>query len=107
MTYSTYGAIGIVLLAIGLIFYRVYITPLAKVPNAHPLAPFTGLWILWVRYREQVNLTVYQAHKKHGPIVRLGPSELSIAMYEDGVKTVYSTKKFHKHGFYRAFWNYG
>lgn len=107
MPLFAYGAVAAAVFSAVYVLQRALFTPLAKIPNAHPLAPYTGLWILWVRYTERVNITVYHAHKRHGHVVRLGPSELSIAMYEDGVKTVYSNKKFTKHVFYRAFWNFG
>lgn len=83
------------------------LSPLSQIPNAHPLAPWTEAWMLWLRYTENVNKTVYAAHAKLGPIVRLGPNELSINCIDDGVKTIYNNKQFGKHPFYLVFRNFG
>lgn len=53
----------------------------------HPLASFPGTtiskltkwWGVWETYEGHHYLRVHQLHKKYGPIVRVGPNELSIA----------------------------
>ena len=67
------------------------LTPLAKVPNAHWTSPFVPWWILWKRYQQEELTTAYEAHQKLGPIVRLGPRDLSISCYEDGIRTIYGS----------------
>lgn len=38
----------------------------------------------------QNNRTVHAAHQKHGPIVRLGPNELSVNCVDGGIRTIYA-----------------
>ncbi|KAF2023588.1 cytochrome P450 [Setomelanomma holmii] len=54
--------------------------PLARIPCAHPASLFSTLWILWKRYQgvEQEIAAVSAAHLRHGPVVRLGPREISV-----------------------------
>lgn len=102
------------ILGIAIAIYSVYkfilwpgfLSPLAKIPSAHPTAPFSPLWILWKRYRSQELLAIHQSHDKQGPVVRLGPDELSINCVEGGIRTVYSGG-FEKPEWYQMFQNYG
>lgn len=45
------------------------------------------------------------AHDKYGPVVRLGPREISINCVDDGIRIVYG-KGFEKTGFYDVFANF-
>lgn len=54
------------------------------------LARFTSLWILLVDLSGHRAATVDALHKKHGPVVRLAPNELSFAGKE-AVKTIYGS----------------
>ncbi|KAL8956983.1 MAG: hypothetical protein Q9193_005631 [Seirophora villosa] len=83
------AALLVVALSYHLVLYPLCISPLAKVPNAHWSSPLTSLWILVTRYRGQELHTVRQAHERLGPIVRLGPQDISISCFEDGIRTVY------------------
>ncbi|KAL2829312.1 cytochrome P450 monooxygenase [Aspergillus pseudoustus] len=76
-----------------------YLSPLAKIPSAHPLASISSLWILWKRYHSQENATVHAAHEKYGPVVRLGPRDISVNCIKGGIQTIY-TGGFDKHDFY-------
>lgn len=71
------------------ILYPVFISPLSKVPNANPIASFSPLWILWKRYKKQENQAILAAHEEHGPLVRLGPYELSVNCVDEGLRTIY------------------
>jgi hypothetical protein len=88
------------------VLYPAFFSPVAKIPNAHPLAAFTSAWITWIRFFNVENRTVQEAHKRHGSVVRLGPSELSVNCVDDGIKTIYG-KGFEKIPFYSCFSNYG
>lgn len=85
-----------------LILYIVYryvvhplvVSPLSRVPNAHPTAPFSSAWILWSRYVGKENVTVYNAHKRLGPMIRLGPNEISLNCVDGGIRTVSLTQHF-------------
>ncbi|RDW88997.1 hypothetical protein BP6252_01029 [Coleophoma cylindrospora] len=71
----------VALLALSLYKYIIYpsfISPLAKVPNAHWSSSFSPIWILWVRYSRRENATLHQVHSKLGPVIRVGPSEISV-----------------------------
>ncbi|KAK4126896.1 cytochrome P450 [Parathielavia appendiculata] len=80
-------------------------SPLSRIPNAHWSAPFSRLWILWVRFVRNENRTLYSAHRRLGPIIRVGPNELSINDLES-VRTVYQGA-FEKPAWYSVFDNYG
>ncbi|CAI7602830.1 unnamed protein product [Penicillium pancosmium] len=104
---------SLVALAIaGLAFYKAviypyFISPLAKIPNAHWSVPISPGWMLWRRFRMQNNRTIQAAHERLGPIVRLGPSELSVNCVDGGIKSVY-TGGFEKHEWYpRVFGSLG
>lgn len=87
------------------IIHPFFFSQLAKIPNAHWSAPFTPLWILNIRYSRRENVTLHTAHQKLGPVVRLGPNEISIDTIEN-VRTVYQGG-FEKSNFYSIFDNYG
>lgn len=53
------------------------------------------------------NKTIHDAHQRCGPIVRLGPGEVSINCVDGGIRTVYAGG-FEKHDWYpRIFGAYG
>ena len=96
-------------LALLFAFWRLYIallSSLAKLPNAHPLAPWTKLWLLWLRRTGQEHRTRYQLHQKLGPVIRLGPSEVSVNCIEDGVQIIYGND-FDKSSWFANFDFYG
>ncbi len=103
-----YVAIGVMLATALLYRYIVYpavLSPLAGIPTAHWSCSVSPLWILWARYNSRENRTLYQAHREHGPVVRVGPEELSVNSLE-GVKAIYQGG-FDKHQWYAVFQNYG
>ncbi|KAF2849839.1 hypothetical protein T440DRAFT_508342 [Plenodomus tracheiphilus IPT5] len=63
--------------------------PLRKIPTAHPLAHLTSLWIHYIRWRSIENATLKAAHERLGPIVRLGPGEVSVNCVRGGVRDIY------------------
>jgi hypothetical protein len=89
-----------------LLIYPAFISPLSKVPNAHWSSPFSSAWILWARFNCHENREVHTAHLEHGPIVRLGPNEISINCVDGGLRTVYGGG-FEKGDWYSIFDNYG
>jgi hypothetical protein len=66
----------------------VFISPLAKIPAAHPTSSFSPAWILWTRWCSRENATVLDAHERLGPLVRLGPNEISVNCVNGGIRTV-------------------
>ncbi|KAJ4989463.1 cytochrome P450 [Stagonosporopsis vannaccii] len=86
--------------------------PVRKIPAAHPLAPFTSLWISWIRWRRIENATLKEAHDRLGPIVCLGPQEISVNCIKGGIRDVYAggfEKRDAKSGYnwYGFFTNFG
>ena len=71
------------------VVYPFLFSSLAKTPNAHWTSPFVPWWILWKRYRQEELIVAYEAHQRLGVVVRLGPKDLSVACYEDGIRTIY------------------
>jgi hypothetical protein len=94
-----------------LISYYIIVRPfwnssLDQIPNAHFTSPVSYLWILWIRFWDQERLVVNEAHLKHGPIVRLGPKDLSVSCYDNGIRVIYGGG-FDKHEFYNFYLYYG
>lgn len=76
-----------------LLMFPIYLSPLAKIPNAHRLSPITQLWMHWRRYSGRELHTTYEAFQQKGPVVRLGPNEVAVNVIQGGVRTA------HGHGF--------
>ncbi|KAH8846755.1 hypothetical protein MCOR27_004299 [Pyricularia oryzae] len=72
-----YITIGFVLYRIARIVYNLYLHPLAKVPGPKLYAAswFPRLWRQHHKGRHHTDLV--QLHEKYGPIVRVGPDEVS------------------------------
>lgn len=97
----------LVLVVLLLRFLVAYLrNPLRKVPAAHPLAHWTPLWIHYVRWRAVENATLKEAHGRLGPVVCLGPKEVSVNCVQGGIKTIYAGG-FEKGGTNGAFNWYG
>jgi hypothetical protein len=75
------------------IIHPVFISPLSKLPNAHPTSTFLPTWLWYQTYSKNESRSILNAHRQHGPIVRLGPNEVSVASLE-GLRKVYSGRKF-------------
>lgn len=99
-----------VAISVGLIYvyliYPLLLSPLAKVPNAHWSSAVSPVWILWTRYRHRELQITHEAHQKLGPIVRLGPRDISVSCYDDGIRTIYGGS-FDKSSYYDFFQYYG
>lgn len=112
-----FNATTLAALATGFLLAHFLITyfrnPLRKIPAAHPLTPFTSLWIQSKRWRGIENATLKDAHDRLGPIVCLGPEEISVNCVQGGIREVYAggfEKESSKHGrynWYGFFTNYG
>jgi cytochrome P450 len=103
--------LGLVLI-IGIAIYQyviqpAFLSPLAKIPNAHWSAPFSPLWVLNKRRLQNVTPAVHEAHERLGPIIRLAPNEISVNSVDGGIRTVYGGG-YEKGDWYKnAFNNYG
>lgn len=88
------------------LIYPSFLSPLSKIPIAHFTSSWSPLWILWIRYTDEEVQTIHKAHLKYGPIVRLGPEEVSVNCVDGGLRTIYAGG-FEKPYFYDQFRNYG
>jgi len=90
------------------IIYPGWVSPLAKVPNAHWSVPFSRAWILGVRFRRRENRTLFGLHRdlKAG-VLRVGPGEVSVSGESGAVKVVYGGGWEKGGGWYEVFDNYG
>ena len=100
-------AIAAALALFRFLIYPILFSPLASVPAAHPSAPFSPAWILAQRYRNRANAAIHRAHARHGPVVRLGPAELSINCVDGGLKAVYAGNWAKPAWYPRQFENFG
>ncbi|EME83790.1 uncharacterized protein MYCFIDRAFT_202777 [Pseudocercospora fijiensis CIRAD86] len=104
------SAAGVALLALAIykyIIYPAFLSPLAKIPNAHWSASISPLWILYHRHQQQDTFVVHACHSRLGPIMRLAPNELSVNCVDGGIRTIYAGG-FEKGDWYsNVFSNYG
>ena len=84
---------------------RPWRSSLANLPAAHWTCHFSSFWILRARKNWVENRSLLEAHRKHGPVVRVGPNDVSVDG-ADMLRTVYQGG-FEKDGFYSVFNNYG
>lgn len=82
-----------------------FLSPLAEIPVPHWSCHVSPLWILHARKTNRQNRSLHAAHLAHGPVVRIGPNELSVDGY-DALRTVYQGG-FEKDRWYSIFDNYG
>ncbi|PGH00530.1 hypothetical protein GX51_05745 [Blastomyces parvus] len=68
---------------------RLFFSPFRKVPGPL-LAKITGAWLLCVDLAGRRTLKVHELHAKYGPVVQLGPNELSFSTAES-IDAIYGT----------------
>lgn len=83
-----YLGIGLTFLC-GYYLIQIFTSPLSRVPSAHWSSRFSSLWILWTRYSGNELARLIEAHEKYGPIVQVGPKDLSVSSYQDGIRKIY------------------
>jgi len=98
-------------LAVALIYKYVLspslFSPLSKIPAAHPTARISSAWITWIRYTFTELRTIHDAHARLGPVILLGPNEVSVNCVKGGIQSIYSGG-FEKHEWYNnMFTNFG
>ncbi len=87
------GVVILVLPFIYLLYHRIiypaFASPLSKLPAAHPTAHISDTWISRRRQTGRESRSIFAAHQRAGPIVRLGPNEVSITSHESLRKVYY------------------
>ncbi|KFA73576.1 hypothetical protein S40288_09104 [Stachybotrys chartarum IBT 40288] len=102
---SIVAVLLVVAAAYHLVLKPAFFSPLAKIPSAHWSSSVSSLWILLARKQGRENRSLHEAHQRLGPVVRVGPYQLSIDS-PDAVKLVYQGG-FEKDPWYSVFDNYG
>ncbi|GBE85445.1 cytochrome P450 [Sparassis latifolia] len=89
-----------------LLFYRFWNTPLADIPGPR-FAAATGLWVMYKEFTRQRRKWIHDLHLRYGPVVRIGPEEVSFATW-DSLKEIYVSggSGYDKTSFYRLFDNF-
>ncbi|KAK5795877.1 hypothetical protein VI817_005162 [Penicillium citrinum] len=64
-------------------------TPLAKIPGPW-YTQFTSLWIKYQEFTANRRVSVHLLHRRYGPVVRLGPNEISFTSL-DAIKEIYAS----------------
>lgn len=62
---------------------REYLSDLSRIPSAHPLAPWTSLWMSWIRWQGLEFEAARVGFEKHGPVIRVGPKDIFLASIDD------------------------
>ncbi|KAJ5179370.1 cytochrome p450 domain-containing protein [Penicillium capsulatum] len=104
---SVLAAIGLALL----IAYHYLIAPvlhghLSHIPGPW-LAKITTLQLGWYDLRLVRNDQIYEWHKKYGPIICIGPNEVSVSSLEDTQQVYSSTTRWEKSDYFDHFMGYG
>lgn len=104
------SVLGLSILSLYLVYKYIifpsFVSPLAKLPTAHPLCVFTSKWFDRQCALRRELKTLYATHEKYGPIIRLGPDQVSVVS-EEGIKQIY-VAGFDKGIWYQqTFYNYG
>ncbi|KAF2489574.1 cytochrome P450, partial [Lophium mytilinum] len=85
----------------GLVIYRLYFHPLAKIPGPKLLAA-SKIYYAFHHRMGDPHLAIKELHKKYGDVVRIAPDELSFAS-EEAVRTIYNVNSAYvKAPWYRA-----
>lgn len=85
LRYASY--MGLAILSILVINY--FRNPLRRVPGPF-WANFTNLWLVYHIRQGKMHRKIIEVHEKYGPLVRLGPHEISTADIES-LKTIYGS----------------
>ncbi|KAF9869991.1 benzoate 4-monooxygenase cytochrome P450 [Colletotrichum karsti] len=66
---------------VSVIVYGCFFHPIAHIPGPF-LAKFSPLWIMRALHRMRFNSELQALHQRYGPVVRVGPNEVSFASLE-------------------------
>lgn len=85
--------------------YPVFLSPLSSIPTAHWSCSISSFWILRARKQCIENKSLFEAHARYGPVLRVAPDTLSVDGV-DAMRAVYQGG-FPKPSWYSAFSQYG
>jgi hypothetical protein len=86
---------------------RTILSPLRKIPGPK-LSLFTPLYLIFQEFSSNRRMYIHQAHQKYGPVVRLGPNEVSFISLA-AVREIYASggSGYDKTEFYSLFMQFG
>ncbi|RYC58873.1 hypothetical protein CHU98_g7352, partial [Xylaria longipes] len=99
---GAYWAILLPVFLIGRMAYRRYASPLRSIPGPF-LASCSRLWKIRSTISENSQWEHIDLHKKYGPIVRIGPNEVSFSSPHVARNLLSAGKRFYKTDFYSVF----
>ncbi|KAF2170398.1 hypothetical protein M409DRAFT_19220 [Zasmidium cellare ATCC 36951] len=85
------------------LIYPIFFSPLSKIPTPNPLCYITDHFSRYLSWREQEFDWLLKYHRQYGPLIRIGPTSVSVNSVE-GLRQVYTSLE--KHPFYAQFTNY-
>lgn len=77
------------ILLVGYLVGRGIVSPISKVPGPW-YTRYTSLWIKYQEFTANRRESIHDLHEKYGPVVRLGPNEVSFTSL-DAIKEIYSS----------------
>ncbi|KAH6983962.1 cytochrome P450, partial [Ilyonectria destructans] len=90
-----FGAFGLLCLyLVQSIVYNLCFHPFRKFPGP-PLARISRIWTRRANFQGLRYMKIHQAHEKYGPVVRIGPNELSFAN-PSAIREIYMAGTFQK-----------
>ncbi|CZT40831.1 related to benzoate 4-monooxygenase cytochrome P450 [Rhynchosporium secalis] len=95
------------LIWLGRALQRAFFAPLAKLPGpVHSLV--TDIWLMRKEFTSKRREYIHQLHEQYGPVVRLGPNEVSFTSLE-ALKEIYTSggSGYDKTEFYTLFMQFG
>ncbi|KAF6802045.1 cytochrome P450 oxidoreductase [Colletotrichum sojae] len=88
----------VIALVLWLVYQR-YLSPFAGLPGPY-WASLSRAWIAWHSHKGDLHVIMMRTHEKFGPLVRIGPTEVSISDL-NAIKTIYGAgSKFRKSDWY-------
>lgn len=92
---------------LGLCIYRATLAPLSKLPGPW-YSRFSDVVLMYKEFTAHRRVYIHELHKKFGPVVRLGPNEVSFTSVE-ALKEIYQSggSGYDKTEFYNLFVQYG
>src|ERR1700749_1102355 len=80
------------------VLYPAFLSPLSKIPSAHPIASILPVWLWWTDRKGRQARSILDAHKRKGPVVRIDPDHVSVASL-DGLRVIFHVGKYDRTDF--------
>jgi cytochrome P450 len=84
------------------VIYPALLSPLAKIPAAHPTAAYAPLWFWWTRYNDRQAGSLVEAHRRKGPVLRVEPNHVHLAS-QDALRVIYHVGRFDRDDWFTQF----